>query len=515
MPSDDQALWLAIRNSTEALSYRDYARFIDLILAAPVGPRDGEDWLANLSPRRALPFPDVDPYRLLKVATEVFMMMRCGVILGDEHTSLPGIPEPLGQDPIAAVTQDQLDGAERERIGYDLSVEDLRNMWRRFTQPSPGDELRTLPYFTIIWDRLGRPPLFAPRENRGLATVAQGILRIKLTIPTMVELLWSYWNEEGMLAQTLNALCARFQNQLVGRLRDPLAQLEIDPLRPLNNLLWGYIQDEHNRLSVARRAYEYDHHYGMTLLGKAVPRLRAADSRSRFLEAFHNLLNLCATFFKEVDDTTVIADGFPILAALKEVHLLLVEGQHNQYGDLPWTARQEMLMGQWILARPEIREFLPSRPMVDYPEPWMAAVDSMKRLQEWSDCSVIHFRDLAVFGERILLSARFRNWNDVIDGTDAANWARYFRPEIQGYLHAYRAVTGVDLTVDPMDLDYTMPAVLLRRRLSQQRSRRGLPRGRRGSRQVEQRRTLRLSSERVREVAPETAYGELPPSHGV
>ena len=24
--------------------------------------------------------------------------------------------------------------------------------------------------------------------------------------------------------------------------RDPLANLEIDPLRPLNNLLWGYIQ---------------------------------------------------------------------------------------------------------------------------------------------------------------------------------------------------------------------------------------------------------------------------------
>ncbi len=515
VPSDDQALWLAIRNSTEALSYRDYARFIDSILAHPVGPHGGEDWLSNLSPRRALPFPDVDPYRLLKVATEVFMMMRCGVVLGDENTPTPGIPEPLGQDPIAAVTQEQLDREERERIGYDLSVEDLRNMWRRFTQPSPGDELRTLPYFTIIWERLGRPPLYAPQENRGLATVAQGILRIKLTIPTMVELLWSYWNEEGMLAQTLNALCARFQNQLVGRLRDPLAQLEIDPLRPLNNMLWGYIQDEHNRLSVARRAYEYDHHYGMTLLGKAVPRLRAADSRSRFLEAFHNLLNLCATFFKEVDDTTVIADGFPILAALKEVHLLLVEGQHNQYGDLPWTARQEMLMGQWILARPEIREFLPSRPMVDYPEPWMAAVDSMKRLQEWSDCSVIHFRDLAVFGERILLSARFRNWNDVIDGTDAANWARYFRPEIQGYLHAYRAVTGVDLTVDPMDLDYTMPAVLLRRRLSQQRSRRGLPRERRRSRQIEQRRTLRLPSERIREVAPETAYGELPPGHGV
>ena len=43
------------------------------------------------------------------------------------------------------------------------------------------------------------------------------------------------------------------------------------------------------------------------------------------------------------DDTTVVADGFPVLNALKEVHLLLTQGAHNQYGDLPWTARQEML----------------------------------------------------------------------------------------------------------------------------------------------------------------------------
>jgi len=40
----------------------------------------------------------------------------------------------------------------------------------------------------------------------------------------------------------------------------------------------------------------------------------------------------------------MIADAFPVLNALREVHLLLAEGAHNQYGDLPWTARHEMLM---------------------------------------------------------------------------------------------------------------------------------------------------------------------------
>ena len=43
-------------------------------------------------------------------------------------------------------------------------------------------------------------------------------------------------------------------------------------------------------------------------------------------------------------------------------------------------------------------------------------------------------------------------------------------PEIQGYLHAYRAVTGVDLT-NPDTVDHTMPAVHLQKRLAMQRAR--------------------------------------------
>ena len=50
-----------------------------------------------------------------------------------------------------------------------------------------------------------------------------------------------------------------------------------------------------------------------------------------------------------------------MLNALKEVHLILSQGAHNQFGDLPSTARIEMLMQQWLLARPEFREFLPTR----------------------------------------------------------------------------------------------------------------------------------------------------------
>jgi len=274
-----------------------------------------------------------------------------------------------------------------------------------------------------------------------------------------------------MLAQTLGAISRRFQNVRGPGDRDPLAHLEIDPLRPLNNILWGYIQDEQSRLSVRRRAYEYDHHYGLTLYGKAAPRLRSADSRSKFLEAFHNLLNITSVFFKEDNDTTVIADGFPLLNALKEVHLTLAQGAHNQFGDLPWTARAEMLMQEWILARPEMRDFLQSRAMVPYKEAWMPQVDTMKTLQGWSDVTVTHFRDLGVYGEQILLSIRLADWIGVNDEASAKNWARYWRPEIQSYLHAYRAVTGIDLN-NPDTVDATMPAVHLQKRLAiQQRAR--------------------------------------------
>jgi uncharacterized protein Usg len=300
---------------------------------------------------------------------------------------------------------------------------------------------------------------------------SQQFLKARLSSPSMLELIWSYWHEEGMLVQTIKAIALRFENRRGPAGKDPLANLELDPLRPLNNLLWGYIQDEYHQITVLRRAYEYDHHYGLSLIGRAVPAVNGADSRSKFIEAFHNLLHRTAKFFKEDADTTVIADGFPLLNALREVHLLLAEGAHNQFGDLPWAARGQMLTEQWLLARPEIQDFLRGRYMVPYDEPWMGVVDTMKRLQGWGDTSVTHFYHLAVYGERLLLSIRYGNWTDINNSHEQAkNWARYWRQELQGYLHAYNAATGVDLSVEvtnPQDatVRYTQPAILLSRRL--------------------------------------------------
>ena len=89
-PTADQALWVAIRNSTNALGFDNYSRFLDRVMcgdrrttpAAPSG-KDLTDTLRQVKRRTALPFPNVDRYRLLKAATEVFLMIHCGVDADD------------------------------------------------------------------------------------------------------------------------------------------------------------------------------------------------------------------------------------------------------------------------------------------------------------------------------------------------------------------------------------------------------------------------------------------------
>jgi hypothetical protein len=451
-PTSDQSLWVAIRNSTSALSFDNYSRFIEAVVCGELPDNSvarltsggTKHVLRKVKRRTALPFPNVERYRLLKAATEVFLMVHCGVDLGD----------------FSGVDLQE----ESRRLNRTLQPGDLEDELREYltrVSAGEGEFLDVLPYLGLIRLKLGDVPV-VNGEGDEAANICFGILSEKLVNPCFLELIWSYWHEEGQLVRTMNAISRRFQNRASGPpRRDPLAGLDIDPLRPMNNLLWAYIQDEQHRLSVVRRAYEYDHEYGLVLASKPGPPVRGADSRSHFVEALHNLLALCWEFHRQDDDTTVIADGFSVLNALKETHLLLTEGAHNQFGDMPSTARQEMLMQQWILSRPEVRDFLPSRTMVAYPDPWMGPVDAMNRLQGWSDTSVLHFRDLAVFGEQLLLGIRFGAWTAVIQPDQAANWARYFRAEIQGYIHAYRAVTGVNLVQRGSS---EMPGFHLRRR---------------------------------------------------
>lgn len=409
---DDKIFWTAIRNRTEAIGFDNYSRVIDAVLCGrddPSGPtcKDQskvftEVGTPSIQERRDNlldNFPSiygVDAYNLLKLATQAFLLFETGIVIRRPR---------LGPDTFLP--------EEKHRYGdnsiiYDnpQNPRDPNSLTAQLTRFLGGDG--KAPYLRRIVDAL----VAAGSRQEG-SPFCEGLLQNRFSCPSMLELSWSFWEEQGMLVQTMNAIALRFQNKRGPADHDPLANLELDPLRPLNTLIWGFIQDEYNRLTVARRAYEYDHQYGLKMYGKAIPNLRSAESRSKFLEAFHNLLYRASLFYREDADTTVIADGFPLLNALREVHLLLAEGAHNQFSDLPWTARAEMLMTQWLLARPEMREFLRGRAMVPYNERWMGQVDTMKRLQGWTDTSITHFRNLAIYSEQILLSVRYGDWIDI------------------------------------------------------------------------------------------------------
>lgn len=429
-PTEDLVLWSVIRIGTERMSYGAYQDKIDReLLELP----DKCDQIGETSAS----FTGLRGYQHLVRVTDAYLL---GVAAAEWQPR--------------EITDDVL---QRRK---DVTEDDIRGCVQAFFDDQA--DCLVMPYLRQVV-RASQLPL--PEEPRSL----EQVLQRKLCCPLLLELIWSYWMEEGMLVQTLNAISLRFQNKKLPGGRDPLAAFDLDPLRAINNLLWGYIEDEPHRLTISRRAFEYAHHYGLPLEGKAVPTLTPADSRSKFLGAFHHLLHDCHQYYAQLDDTTVRPDPFPLLNSLREVHLLLAEGAGNQYGDLPWTARREMLIQQWLLGRPEMQRFLGGRVMVPYEEPWMGHVDTMKKLQGWTDISITHFYHLARCGEQVLLSVRFGNWNNAATlPAQAGNWAVSWRNEIQRYIYAYRAVTGQDLT-DPDDVkDTTPPSLLLRRRLTEQ-----------------------------------------------
>jgi hypothetical protein len=491
--------WHVIQKSTEALSFKNYIAFMDYVLCNDreaadrldpaerakifemTGEPDEEEFrlpgsktleLNDLRTRRFLPYTDSEAYLLLKIATEAFVTVNCGINFSADNS--------LMNDDELGLLLDRLDAEDSDGRGVDA-------WWDQYLVGVNGSQSRVLPYLLLIRDKLKdvriKRNIFAlQRPFTDEVERCYGILANKLLHPCMLELIWSYWLEEGMMVQTVNAISRRFQNVRGPSEQDPLAMVEMDPLRPLNNLIWGYVQDEQHRLSVVRRSYEYDHHYGLSLEGKAVPPMRTADSRSRFLEAFHQVLHQAMLFYRQDDDTTMVANGFALMNALRDLHMVLSEGAHNQFGDLPTTARIEMLMEQWLLARPEFRELLPRRTMVAYPEQWMDSVDAMKRLQGWTDISINHFRFLAMYGEQLLLSVRFTRWSELDDSELAAIWARFFRNQVQGYVYAYQAVTGVDLsaqvtTNQQRDQVTTLPSVLIRQRLQNGQKAPALPSG--------------------------------------
>ena len=271
-----------------------------------------------------------------------------------------------------------------------------------------------------------------------------------------IELLWNYWLEEGLLPETIRIITATFANRHL-RDRVPVPLLGLSPLTPLHNELWAYAQDKPHRLKPRVRAALYAHEYGLTPAGRRADRV--VETRTRFIPSFHRLLHTAARFFADLDDLTRQATNtYPLFIALRDCHLVLADGADNTYGAAVVTCRAEFLVMQHLLSEPDLGNFL-GNPMAVHTDPWIGIVDAMAALQGWETPSGALFLDLANTGERLLLSIRLGAWAGAgIGDAQVRTWVLAFRADVDHYIAAYRAVTGVDLA---RQADNRPPAALL------------------------------------------------------
>src|SRR5262249_53087392 len=146
---------------------------------------------ALLRSYRALPFPDIEPYRLLKVATEVFLTLHCGVNFdlsrpkvgrdGDQAHHL--VSEEINQGELVGIKigqgpSDSLKGVgdesdrvqEQERYSRALNIGDIESAWGEYLRTVSTDEknptksLFTLPYLEFVKRKLKDVPVVEPKD---------------------------------------------------------------------------------------------------------------------------------------------------------------------------------------------------------------------------------------------------------------------------------------------------------------------------------------------------------------
>ncbi len=410
----DLALWETIRERSKAIGFEHYRNYIRRVLKLN---RD-ELQFGGLSRRLGeLGARGVGAYQTLRDFTELFVLSECGWTT-DTEFDRRGIEREFRPD------RERSDQVER-RLGEYM---DPKNSLPHID--------RVLPYIARVVD--AADPWIDPKCPE-VDALRSRVFRQ----PLFLELWHEMCLEHGTLMRTMDAISARFQNIYNSGENDGLSNYESSPLRPLSDFFWGWINNESSRLNARRRIQEYKHQYGPSALDGAASGVEAADVRTAFPDAFINLMSLCEAFYWEDSQTTVIADAFPVLFGLRQVHQILAMGAGNTAPQLTFAARVETLMMQLMLAQPELRAFLRIREMVPYDEDWQASVDAMIDLQGWKQPLISQHNDCAKFGERILLSIRLADWT-VGTEDNARNWLREHREAIHRFMYAQRAISSSD-----------------------------------------------------------------------
>src|SRR5690349_5327666 len=223
--TDAQGFWEYLRQRTEAISFGNYSNFIEEVLCAgktTTGMQDLTPFRNAIGPRVS----GVDTYQLLRAATEAFLLLECGTTA----------------TPISGKSPESRFGG----MSFDATA--LNAKLNAYLGTNG-----TTPYIDRITNAYLRHDVASPPADAEQPIFCDDI-DAKVLQPCFIELIWSYWEEELGLVQVINAISLRFQNKRAPGDRDVLANFETHPLRPLANLLWGYVQDEDHRLTVARRS---------------------------------------------------------------------------------------------------------------------------------------------------------------------------------------------------------------------------------------------------------------------
>ena len=190
--TDDAVLGVAIRNRTAAVGFDRYKRFLDCLFcgddlsgvrASKLIEKSLKAFTVGCVDEERKEFVGVDTrlnvqgpyaYGVLKLATQSFLMLESGVVIRGNEDHRPKI---LFMD------------KERDRFNdADLSLHELEERLKHYLVHYNGLG-SVLPYLNRVVST------FIGLNGEEVLPYCDGILQHRLSSPSLIELIWSYWHE--------------------------------------------------------------------------------------------------------------------------------------------------------------------------------------------------------------------------------------------------------------------------------------------------------------------------------
>lgn len=237
--------------------------------------------------------------------------------------------------------------------------------------------------------------------------------------PEALELFWGFWID----APRVDAAVAQLRRR---RKR---------PDDPTVSALLAGMEKDPDRADLARRLAAYTGAYGLPADARERP------AAARFPVAFATLLELAEGFYAHRGDAYATESERRLLLALADVAGRLTEGTHSP--TLVAALRRDLVLSVYTLylAEPRVPH---GREEAPRDERWETALDELAALNSWPQPPARTYSRLAHLGERILRSIRSVDWGTEGSVEKAADWALFWREDIELYSLAFHVVGWPD-----------------------------------------------------------------------